>query len=168
MGSIDRNRARTGQLACRLAWGRSDESHSFAWCEAPPPRCRDPLDRRLPREPVPWQLPAGHGVDRSESFSPRGATRWDGISAKTGPSPAASRRGAMPMTEMPIKLGRERSADGLVRVGTLADLQARGMVVVRGARCPLLVVHDRGRVFALDNRCPHLGFPLHRGSVEDG
>ena len=23
-------------------------------------------------------------------------------------------------------------------------------------------------MFALDNRCPHLGFPLHRGSVEDG
>jgi hypothetical protein len=23
-------------------------------------------------------------------------------------------------------------------------------------------------VFALDDRCPHLGFPLHRGSVEDG
>ena len=25
-----------------------------------------------------------------------------------------------------------------------------------------------GKCFALDNRCPHLGFPLHRGSVEDG
>src|SRR3989449_6850840 len=24
------------------------------------------------------------------------------------------------------------------------------------------------RVFALDNRCPHMGFPLDRGSVEDG
>jgi hypothetical protein len=27
---------------------------------------------------------------------------------------------------------------------------------------------DRGRVFALDNRCPHMGFPLERGSIEDG
>jgi nitrite reductase/ring-hydroxylating ferredoxin subunit len=42
------------------------------------------------------------------------------------------------------------------------------MIVVRGARCPLLVIYDHGKVFALDNRCPHLGFPLHRGSVEDG
>src|SRR5229473_2684339 len=33
---------------------------------------------------------------------------------------------------------------------------------------PILVVHDKGRVFALDNRCPHMGFPLDRGSVEDG
>jgi nitrite reductase/ring-hydroxylating ferredoxin subunit len=25
-----------------------------------------------------------------------------------------------------------------------------------------------GRVFAFENRCPHMGFPLKRGSVEDG
>ena len=56
----------------------------------------------------------------------------------------------------------------LIRVGTLADIAAKGMVVVPGPRCPLLVVHQAGRVFAVDNRCPHLGFPLHRGSVEDG
>jgi nitrite reductase/ring-hydroxylating ferredoxin subunit len=39
---------------------------------------------------------------------------------------------------------------------------------LHGARHPILVVYDRGRVFALDNRCPHMGFPLERGSVEDG
>ena len=32
----------------------------------------------------------------------------------------------------------------------------------------MLVVCDKGRGFALDNRCPHMGFPLDRGSVEDG
>jgi nitrite reductase/ring-hydroxylating ferredoxin subunit len=42
------------------------------------------------------------------------------------------------------------------------------MTVVRGGSCPLLVIHDRDKFFALDNRCPHLGFPLHRGSIEDG
>jgi nitrite reductase/ring-hydroxylating ferredoxin subunit len=42
------------------------------------------------------------------------------------------------------------------------------MTVARGGRCPILVIHDQGSVYALDNRCPHLGFPLHRGSVEDG
>jgi nitrite reductase/ring-hydroxylating ferredoxin subunit len=59
------------------------------------------------------------------------------------------------------------SAD-FIRAGTLEELRAAGKIVVRGARCPLLVVYDHGKVFALDNRCPHLGFPLHRGSVEDG
>jgi nitrite reductase/ring-hydroxylating ferredoxin subunit len=60
------------------------------------------------------------------------------------------------------------SSSDFIRVATLEELKAAGMIVVRGARCPLLVVHDDGKVFALDNRCPHLGFPLHRGSVEDG
>ena len=58
---------------------------------------------------------------------------------------------------------------GFVRAGSLEELKAKGRLVVRGAhRRPILVVHDRGRVFALDNRCPHMGFPLDRGSVEDG
>jgi nitrite reductase/ring-hydroxylating ferredoxin subunit len=62
-----------------------------------------------------------------------------------------------------------RGADlDFVRIGTLDALKARGgKMVVTGERCPLLIVHDDGRVFALDNRCPHLGFPLHRGSVKD-
>jgi nitrite reductase/ring-hydroxylating ferredoxin subunit len=60
------------------------------------------------------------------------------------------------------------SSTGFVRVATLEELKTAGMIVVRGARCPLLVVYDDEKVFALDNRCPHLGFPLHRGSVEDG
>ncbi|MGH6905558.1 MAG: Rieske (2Fe-2S) protein [Geminicoccaceae bacterium] len=59
-------------------------------------------------------------------------------------------------------------ADGFLHVGTLEDLEARGRMVVRGRRCPLLVVHHEGRVRALDNRCPHLGFPLHKGSIRDG
>ena len=52
--------------------------------------------------------------------------------------------------------------------GSLEELKAKGRLVVHGAHRPILVVYDRGRVFALDNRCPHMGFPLDRGSVEDG
>ena len=55
-----------------------------------------------------------------------------------------------------------------VRACTLAVLNAEERLVVHGAHHPILVVYDRGRVFALDNRCPHMGFPLDRGSVEDG
>ena len=55
-----------------------------------------------------------------------------------------------------------------VRAGTLADLNAKGRFVVRGSHRPILVVKDQGRVYAFDNRCPHMGFPLDRGSVEDG
>jgi nitrite reductase/ring-hydroxylating ferredoxin subunit len=52
--------------------------------------------------------------------------------------------------------------------GSLEELRAKGRLVVHGAHRPILVVFDRGRVFALDNRCPHMGFPLDRGSVDDG
>ena len=57
---------------------------------------------------------------------------------------------------------------GFTLAGTLEEVKAKGRIVVHGAHRPILVVYDRGRVFALDNRCPHMGFPLDRGSVEDG
>jgi nitrite reductase/ring-hydroxylating ferredoxin subunit len=57
---------------------------------------------------------------------------------------------------------------GFVRVGTLADLRARGRSVVGTPSGAVLVVADGDDVVALDNRCPHMGFPLHRGSIEDG
>ena len=55
-----------------------------------------------------------------------------------------------------------------VYAGSLEELKAKGRLVVHGSHRPILVIYDRGRVFALDNRCPHMGFPLERGSVEDG
>ena len=72
------------------------------------------------------------------------------------------------MSKIRISEDFTTSSTDFIRVATLEELKAAGMIVVRGARCPLLVVYDDGKVFALDNRCPHLGFPLHRGSVEDG
>src|SRR5690242_1386749 len=80
---------------------------------------------------------------------------------RRGRGPACPRSDAMNRMTKP-------QSDDLIRVGTLAEIAAKGMVVVHGPRCPLLVVHQAGRVFAVDNRCPHLGFPLHRGSAEDG
>ena len=66
-------------------------------------------------------------------------------------------------------MGSDRSAEGAwVHAGNLEDLKAKGMTVVQGGRGPLLVICDGSRCFAVDNRCPHLGFPLHRGSVADG
>ncbi|ACL58354.1 Rieske (2Fe-2S) protein [Methylobacterium nodulans] len=55
-----------------------------------------------------------------------------------------------------------------VHAGSLAELKAKGRLVVHGRHSPILVIYDGGRVFALDNRCPHMGFPLDRGSVADG
>ncbi len=55
-----------------------------------------------------------------------------------------------------------------VRAATLAELKASGRLVVHleGHTVALFLVGDR--VYAVDNRCPHMGFPLNRGTVRDG
>ncbi len=62
----------------------------------------------------------------------------------------------------------DRTNSDFVRAGTLEELKAKGRIVVHGHHRPVLVVQQGGHVFAVDNRCPHMGFPLDRGSVEDG
>lgn len=42
-------------------------------------------------------------------------------------------------------------------------------MVVRGADRPIAVfAHDGDQISAVDNRCPHMGFPLSKGTVRDG
>jgi nitrite reductase/ring-hydroxylating ferredoxin subunit len=59
-------------------------------------------------------------------------------------------------------------ADSFERAGTLAELREKGHLLLRGKHRPILVVENSGQVYALDNRCPHMGFPLDKGTVEDG
>jgi len=55
-----------------------------------------------------------------------------------------------------------------VDIGTVEDLQARGCLTGKAGSQPVCVFWHEGRAYALDDRCPHMGFPLHRGSVENG
>src|SRR5438874_6111065 len=64
--------------------------------------------------------------------------------------------------------GMTGPAIGFIRVGTLGEIRDRSRIVIGTPTGAVLVVADGEDVLALDNRCPHLGFPLHRGSVEDG
>ncbi len=56
----------------------------------------------------------------------------------------------------------------LIRVRPEAEL--RGVTIVSGGRHGIAVFASAtsDKVYAVDNRCPHMGFPLHRGSVCDG
>ncbi len=60
------------------------------------------------------------------------------------------------------------SVAGQINAGTLDGLRERGCTVVTGGGHTIAVFYHDGRVFAVDNRCPHMGFPLDRGSVQDG
>ncbi|MGC9960312.1 MAG: Rieske 2Fe-2S domain-containing protein [Acidimicrobiales bacterium] len=55
-----------------------------------------------------------------------------------------------------------------VRVGTLAELAERGCLTAKLGNRPVCVFYDEGEVFAVEDRCPHMGFPLRRGTVQGG
>ena len=55
-----------------------------------------------------------------------------------------------------------------IEVADLVTLQARGVVVVKGEQRRIAVFADGKGVFAVENNCPHMGFPLDKGSVRDG
>lgn len=55
-----------------------------------------------------------------------------------------------------------------IRIGTVDEIKQQGTVVVSGPDRPLAVFYHQDQVYAVDNRCPHMGFPLHRGSTQDG
>ena len=54
------------------------------------------------------------------------------------------------------------------RAASLEDLRAAGRLVVHLDGHTICLFADGGEVHAVDNRCPHMGFPLHRGTVSDG
>jgi nitrite reductase/ring-hydroxylating ferredoxin subunit len=54
------------------------------------------------------------------------------------------------------------------RLGTLDELQAKGCLTGKVGSHPVCVFWSDGQAYAVDDRCPHMGFPLHRGTVENG
>lgn len=58
-------------------------------------------------------------------------------------------------------------SDGFVSVGSLDEIKKKGCVVISVGGHTLVLFHSEGKVYALDNRCPHMGFPLSRGSLKD-
>ncbi|HEU4445785.1 MAG TPA: Rieske (2Fe-2S) protein [Nitrososphaeraceae archaeon] len=55
-----------------------------------------------------------------------------------------------------------------IPVGTLEELEQKGCLSVTAQGHDIVVFYHEGQVHALDNRCPHMGFPLSRGSTKDG
>src|SRR5436305_3631444 len=55
-----------------------------------------------------------------------------------------------------------------VYAGTQADLERDGRLLTKVGSLPVVVFWLDGEAFAIEDRCPHLGFPLHQGTVEAG
>ncbi|HYY40950.1 MAG TPA: Rieske (2Fe-2S) protein, partial [Nitrososphaera sp.] len=61
-----------------------------------------------------------------------------------------------------------REANKSLLVGTLEELKHKGYLSVTVQGHDIVLFYQEGEVYALDNRCPHMGFPLSRGSTKDG
>jgi nitrite reductase/ring-hydroxylating ferredoxin subunit len=59
-------------------------------------------------------------------------------------------------------------SENFMRAARLEDVRTAGSISVRVAGHSLALFFHDGRVHAVDNRCPHMGFPLHRGTLQDG
>jgi nitrite reductase/ring-hydroxylating ferredoxin subunit len=60
------------------------------------------------------------------------------------------------------------SETGFVRAAHMAELEKHGRLTVQVNGHTLALFQHQERIYAVDNRCPHMGFPLDRGSVCDG
>lgn len=55
-----------------------------------------------------------------------------------------------------------------IYVSSLEELKKKAFVPVNVPGHNLVVFYHEGLAYALDNRCPHMGFPLSRGTIKDG
>ena len=55
-----------------------------------------------------------------------------------------------------------------IRVARIEEIGDSPALVVEVEGQSVALFRGGGSVFAVDNRCPHMGFPLHQGSVECG
>lgn len=53
-----------------------------------------------------------------------------------------------------------------VRAAALADIQEAGCTAVQVNDHIVALFAHQDQVYAVDNRCPHMGFPLDRGTVK--
>lgn len=55
-----------------------------------------------------------------------------------------------------------------IKCAEVADIPEEGVIAVNVAGQSIALAKSNGKIFAVDNRCPHMGYPLNRGSVQDG
>ena len=54
-----------------------------------------------------------------------------------------------------------------VKIAELEDALKNQMQVFNVEGLEILIINAGGRLFAFENRCPHMGYPLFFGSVQD-
>lgn len=68
------------------------------------------------------------------------------------------------MAERPSSIEKSE----FIECAEVSAIPEEGVIAVNVAGQPIALAKSNGKVFAVDNRCPHMGYPLNRGSVQDG
>ncbi len=55
-----------------------------------------------------------------------------------------------------------------IECAKVAEIPDDGIIAVNVSGQSIALAKSDGKIFAVDNRCPHMGYPLNRGSVHDG
>jgi nitrite reductase/ring-hydroxylating ferredoxin subunit len=61
-----------------------------------------------------------------------------------------------------------KTLNNYLRAASLADVQAKGSLLVNLEKHVIVLFDSGDKVYAIDNRCPHMGFPLYGSSCKDG
>ncbi len=54
------------------------------------------------------------------------------------------------------------------QVAFLSDFANSPFKTIKGADRPILLIKENEKIHAVDNRCPHMGFPLNKGTINNG
>ena len=66
------------------------------------------------------------------------------------------------------ELNSHHSVTEFIECAEVSEIPDDGVIAVNLAGQPIALAKSDGKIFAVDNRCPHMGYPLNRGSVHDG
>ncbi len=66
------------------------------------------------------------------------------------------------------ELNAHHGGPEFIECAEVSEIPDEGVIAVNVAGQPIALAKSDGKIFAVDNRCPHMGYPLNRGSVHDG
>jgi nitrite reductase/ring-hydroxylating ferredoxin subunit len=68
-----------------------------------------------------------------------------------------------------VRISKVDHNDRYVFAANLSEIQAAGgCLYLQIQKQTITLFYYNSKVYAIDNRCPHMGFPLNRGTVKDG
>jgi nitrite reductase/ring-hydroxylating ferredoxin subunit len=73
------------------------------------------------------------------------------------------------MPDANLKHRHKPDGHGYIRIAKLKDIEAAGgCLTLSVKKQPIVLFSYNSKIYAIDNRCPYMGFPLSQGTIKDG